>query len=201
MEMFKHLERIEVAVRHPYRMIVDALASHLSPDHRFKLIGMNDESHGCIDIQILDPQAALNILEGSEPKGSNRIIVLSVTARESEVQRAMQGGAFGYLVLNSPMSEVDECLQAVARGQRYICREAAHSMVSSMSRCELTPREQTVLSHLANGLCNKSIARELNVADGTVKTHVRAILAKLGAASRTQAARYALERGLVEQAH
>lgn len=187
---------VEVAIRHPFRMITDALAANLPAELDFQLSLTGDEVPRSADIAILDPQAALELLKRkSLPRC--RIIVLAIAAREFEVQRVIQAGAFGFVVLSSAMSEFRECLSAVALGRRYLCKEAALSIVAGMTRDELTPRETAVLALLADGLCNKAIARELEVSDGTIKTHVKAILSKLGAASRTQAARYAIERGFV----
>jgi DNA-binding NarL/FixJ family response regulator len=73
-------------------------------------------------------------------------------------------------------------------------------MADSLTREALTAREAEVLDLLACGQCNKSIARQLDIAVGTVKAHVKAIMAKLDASSRTQAVSVAAQRGLVSLA-
>ncbi|HEY9024554.1 MAG TPA: LuxR C-terminal-related transcriptional regulator, partial [Burkholderiaceae bacterium] len=81
---------------------------------------------------------------------------------------------------------------------RYLGRAVAQRMADSMTRASLTQREADVLRFVVAGESNKVIARSLRIEVGTVKTHVSAILAKLDARSRTQAAAIAIARGLVE---
>jgi DNA-binding NarL/FixJ family response regulator len=89
---------------------------------------------------------------------------------------------------------------AVANGLRYMSLSVAQRMADSLTRAALTSREIEVLQLVATGQPNKVIARELSIELGTVKSHVSAIMNKLGVSSRTQAARIAALRGLVESA-
>jgi two-component system NarL family response regulator len=80
---------------------------------------------------------------------------------------------------------------------RYLSAELSRCVADSFTRIGLTSRETDVLQLLAQGQCNKSIARELGIGVGTVKTHVKGLFDKLGATARTHAVVLATRRGLV----
>src|SRR5262249_6709332 len=112
----------------------------------------------------------------------------------------IEAGVYGYLLAGGPLGELIDAVTAVAGGMRYMSMSVAQRMADSLTRTSLTSREAEVLRLVATGQPNKAIARELSIELGTVKSHVSAIMAKLGASSRTQAARIAAARGLVEDA-
>ena len=129
----------------------------------------------------LDGVGAMRELRRRLP--ASRVIVLTSFADDERLMPAIQAGAAGYLLKNVAPQEL-------ARAVR-----AAHAGEAPPER--LTPREREVLALLGRGLSNKRIARELGVAEKTVKTHVSHLLAKLGVADRTEAAVYAVRAGLV----
>ena len=128
-----------------------------------------------------------------------RILVLTTNDREVDIRRAIKAGIHGYIILGGPLDELIEGATAVANGLRYVSRSVAQRMADSLTHTPLTSREIEVLSLVVAGECNKAIARELQIELNTVKSHMTAIMTKLGATSRTQAARIAATRGLVEQ--
>lgn len=129
------------------------------------------------------------------------VIVLTSFSGEDRVLPAVRAGAAGYLLKDVEPAELEEAIHAVHRGEARlhdqvtatVLRLAAHREPTAET---LTPRERDVLRLLAQGLTNRRIARELTVAEKTVKTHVSNILAKLGVEDRTQAALYAVRHGL-----
>ncbi len=125
------------------------------------------------------------------------VVVLARTPREFEIQHALERGVLGYLATSCHVDEVEYAVRAAASGRHFLCRAAAEEMASAFGSEALTQREHDVLMHLARGSCNKTIASELDIALGTVKAHVRSILGKLKAATRTEAASIASARGLV----
>ena len=131
---------------------------------------------------------------------SARVLVVSMVDRETEVRRALESGVYGFLVLGSPINELAAGVQTVGHGGRYLSQSVVERMAESLTREALTAREAEVLRLVARGACNKSIARELEIAVGTVKAHMKAIMSKLDASSRTQAASIAARRGLVDLA-
>jgi two-component system, NarL family, response regulator len=126
-----------------------------------------------------------------------RLVVLTALGGDEDVYRALQAGAAGYLLKDCGRQELMACIRAVSQGQRYLQPAAAACLAERITHTALTAREAEVLTWLARGASNKCIANELSVAEGTIKTHVKSLLGKLGAGSRTQAARLAQQRGLV----
>ena len=126
-----------------------------------------------------------------------RVLIVTSSSREADIQRALKNGVHGYVLLGGPLSELVESVAAVARGSRYVSSAAALRIADSLTRVPLTARELDVLELVAAGMSNKAIARRLSIEVGTVKTHLRAVLSKLDATCRTQAASIAVNRGLV----
>lgn len=125
-------------------------------------------------------------------------LVVSPVAHGGRVRQAMAAGVLGYVHAACALEELRDAARAVAAGRRYLCRTAAGAVAEGWLGDDLTPRERDVLRMLCLGLDNKSIGLRLGVAAGTVKTHVKTLLQKLGARSRTQAATEALRRGLLD---
>ncbi|WP_343629090.1 response regulator transcription factor [Roseateles sp.] len=125
-------------------------------------------------------------------------LVIGAVSHGGRVREAMSAGVLGYVHAACSVEELRDAARAVAAGRRYLCRTAAGLIAEGWLGDDLTPREHDVLRMLCTGLDNKSIGQRLGVAPGTVKTHVKTLLQKLGARSRTQAATEALRRGLIE---
>jgi two-component system NarL family response regulator len=126
-----------------------------------------------------------------------RLIALTTLEGDEDVYQALQAGANGYLLKDCEPQELLDCIRCVLRGQRYLQASAAGRLAERLLQTPLTPREGEVLRQLAAGLSNKGIARALGIGEGTVKFHVRALLDKLSAATRTEAVHVALQRGLL----
>jgi len=157
-----------------------------------------------MDVVIADYDRAMHLIDPATRSAHRRvagarILALTSNDREADIRRAVQAGIYGYLLLGVPLSEVIEGVTAVASGVRYLCRSAAQRMADSLSRVSLTSRENEVLHLVVAGESNKGIARQLRIEVGTVKSHMTAIMTKLGATSRTQAAGIAAARGLVDE--
>ena len=125
------------------------------------------------------------------------IIILTTYDSDEDVYRAMWAGAKAYVLKDAHREELLECIRRVCRGQMFVSPEVAAKLASRISEEELTNRELEILTLLAEGKSNKLIARELNISEGTVKTHVKSILEKLDATSRTEAVAVAARRGLI----
>lgn len=139
------------------------------------------------------------------------VLMLTMSREDADLEAALRGGAQGYLLKDMDPEDLVPALEAALRGDNVVAKE----MVGALARlvkgepgdspaptptsklfADLTPREQEILSHVAGGQSNKSIARALNITDGTVKLHVKSILRKLGVHSRVEAAVLAVEHGL-----
>lgn len=126
-----------------------------------------------------------------------RVLIVSRHELEWDIHTAMTAGVQGYLLQSASAEQLTAAVRTLSRGLRYISPELSSRVADSVSRVGLTNRESDVLQLLAQGCCNKSIARELGIGLGTVKTHIKGVFYKLGATARTQAVVLATRRGLV----
>jgi NarL family two-component system response regulator LiaR len=129
------------------------------------------------------------------------VIALTSVLEDASVVSAVKAGAIGYLLKNTESDALRRAIKAAADGQVQLSPEAAARLMREMRQPEnpdaLTERENEVLALIAKGRANKEIARDLQIGEKTVKTHVSNILSKLGVQSRTQAALHAVRTGLV----
>lgn len=189
--------RIRVLVAHPDPLLALGLAAALDEQPGVEVVRT-----GAADVVLADYAGGM-VLAGTVRAGAQpgrppaRILVLAAQDREQEVRSALERGVHGYLLAGSRVDEVVEAIRALAQGQRYLSLAAAQRMADSMTREHLTGRESDVLGLLVQGCCNKTIARQLEIAVGTVKAHVKGIMSKLQASSRTQVVSIAVARGLV----
>ncbi len=126
-----------------------------------------------------------------------RILVMTMYDHEEDIFGSIRAGAKGYILKSAPRAEIVTALRKVGSGERYIPDYVALSLAARLSTPTLTAREQEVLELMRLGISNKEIGRQLSVAEGTVKAHVREVLGKLGAISRTEAVNLAMQRGLL----
>jgi DNA-binding NarL/FixJ family response regulator len=130
-----------------------------------------------------------------------RAILAATFAEESGVVRARGSGAHGVVLKDSEPSTIRDAVRAVARGATFLDPRAApegrRSHADAHRPFGLTPRERAVLRLLPRGLTNRAIGAELWISEDTVKTHMKAILLKLGARDRAEAAVIAVREGLV----
>jgi DNA-binding NarL/FixJ family response regulator len=127
------------------------------------------------------------------------MVVIARKPRDFEIQDAMARGVLAYVAAGCTLGELENAVRAVALGRRFLCQAAAREIANGLTTESLTARERDVLQLLALGSCNKTIAQQLDIALGTVKAHVRGIMAKLKASSRTEAASIAVARGLLPE--
>jgi len=126
-----------------------------------------------------------------------RLIVLTTFDEDEDIYRGLRAGAKAYLLKDAPRDDLLKCIRAVHEGQTIIPPSIAAKLADRLTTSELTRREIQVLQLVADGKGNKEIAVALSISEGTVKTHVSSILAKLDAADRTQAVTVALRRGIL----
>ncbi len=126
-----------------------------------------------------------------------KIVVLSNHSGSEDIYRALRSGAMAYLSKATSGEELIQAILSVHRGIRYLPRSASDRLAERMPLVDLTPREWEVLTCITRGLSNQDIADELRIAEKTVRVHVSSVLSKMGARDRTQAAVFAIQRGMV----
>jgi DNA-binding NarL/FixJ family response regulator len=172
------------------------LARRLSPD----LILMD------IAMPVANGLEATRLIKAELPAA--RIVIVTVSDDDEDLFEAIKSGAEGYLLKDMSEEELSETLQLIAGGEPALSRGLATKILDEFARVaregpaqtpgdDLTQREREVLALVAEGATNREVATELFVTENTVNFHMKNILAKLHLKNRTQAAAYALRRGLV----
>ena len=129
-----------------------------------------------------------------------RILILSMHDSPEYISTALSHGAKGYVLKDVPTDEIKQAIDAVMRGEQYLCTGASGSLEPKQggAREALTGREQTILLELAQGKSNKEVAQTLDISVRTVETHRKNIKRKLGISSTAGLTRYALEHGVLQ---
>jgi two-component system, NarL family, response regulator len=125
------------------------------------------------------------------------ILIMTTFDGDEDIFQCLSQGAKGYLLKDAPRQEILSAIRAVSENRAYTSSSVAAKALRRMARPSLTQRELDVLELIAQGRSNKDIARRLAITEGTAKTHVKAILTKLDAISRTEAVAVAHRRGMI----
>lgn len=155
------------------------------------------------DVSVLDLRMprrdgveTIKAIRGLDPTA--KLIILTTYDTDEDIYQGLRAGAMGYLLKDAERADILEAIRTVARGETYLPPIVATRLAARDQSAPLTTKERQVLECLSSGLSNKQIAHRLAMGEGTVKTHVRTIFAKLGVASRTEAVRVAAQHGLVK---
>jgi len=196
-------DQVKVLIAHGDAIVNAGLAALLGAHSDMHIAFSGDQlaAHRTADVIILDHRSGLEHMRRSAAahhgEHQPRVLIVTQLEREWEVRTAMMAGVHGYLLQNSDTEQLLTAVRTLSRGMRYLSAELSRCVADSFTRIGLTSRETDVLQLLAQGQCNKSIARELGIGVGTVKTHVKGLFDKLGATARTHAVVLATRRGLV----
>ena len=184
------------------------LLSVLSAEHDMMVLGATADVNSALEmIDRWSPDAVLVDADLSGDDGpptilrllrrlpQARIVMLGQHGGDEEIHRLLEAGACGYLFKNAPAAEIVAAIREAGAGRSCVSALARQRLHERRRWPELTPRERQVLALVAEGRCNATIAAILGITHGTVKLHVRSILAKLGVEDRSQAALVALRRG------
>ncbi len=128
-----------------------------------------------------------------------RVLILTTYETDTDILRAVEAGATGYLLKDTPRAELVAGVHAAARGEAALSPSVARRLVQQLRGGDerLTARETQVLAAVARGLSNAAIGQELYIAEATVKTHLLRVFAKLGVDDRTRAVTVAMARGIL----
>jgi len=139
---------------------------------------------------------AIGRLMAGDP--GTRIVVLTTYETDADILRAVEAGAAGYLLKDSPRAEVASAIRAAARGETVLAPSVAARLVTRVRRPQrdsLSAREVEVLQLVARGLTNADIGQRLFISEATGKTHLLRVFGKLGVSDRTAAVITAIQRG------
>ncbi|WP_406046702.1 response regulator [Kribbella sp. NBC_00889] len=134
---------------------------------------------------------------------STRVLVLTTYDTDTDILHAVEAGAAGYLLKDTPHADLLEGIRAAARGETVLAPPVAARLMSRLRTpstppvAQPSPRELEVLAAVARGLSNAEIGRELYIGEATVKTHLQRLFTKLDVDDRTRAVTVAYERGLL----
>ena len=146
----------------------------------------------------LDGVAATQEIVARHP--GTEVLVLTTYDTDADILSAVQAGATGYLLKDTPRETLYRAIRAAARGETVLAPTVATRLVGQMrgpAEETLSVREIEVLACVARGASNKEIARQLHISESTVKTHLLHIFGKLGVSDRTEAVTTALQRGIL----
>ncbi len=129
---------------------------------------------------------------------NSRIVMLTTSEGDVEIQRSLKAGARGYILKSMPPWDLLETIRQVHAGKMKIPPEVAAQLAEHVSAQPLTAREIEVLKHVTGGNRNRDIAQHLFISEETVKAHLKHIMEKLGASDRSQAIAIALKRGILQ---
>jgi DNA-binding NarL/FixJ family response regulator len=200
-------EKLRVLVAHCNPLVTAGLEAILAPQQDFAVVCADIEWRAMrlnqlaesTGVLVTDCETGLWLLTGNRCRGW-RIVIVTQDDSEASIRHAVDLGTHGYLLLSSTPAEVVRAVRGAIAGGATLEPLVAAKLRDGLSRDPLTPRETEVLRLVMLGLGDKAIANAIDRAVGTVKAHVKAILAKLQAASRTEAVAVARRRGLVTEA-
>jgi DNA-binding NarL/FixJ family response regulator len=127
-----------------------------------------------------------------------RIIMLTTSDSDGDIQRALRAGASAYILKSMPKSEMLDVIRSVHAGRRHVPHAVAARLAEHMGEEDLTNRELDVLRLIRDGFRNKQIADQLSIAETTVNFHIKNLVDKLQANDRTHAVTIAIRRGLLQ---
>lgn len=151
-----------------------------------------------MDLRLPDINGVEAIVQIRKTAPNARIIILTTYLGDVQAGRALKAGARAFLLKATLRTDLLDTIRAVHKGQKRVPVEVASEMAEYATDDTLSAREIAVLEQVAQGNSNKIVADRLDISEDTVKTHMRSILAKLGANDRTHAVTIALKRGFLD---
>jgi len=205
-----HHVKIRVILADDHPVVRDGLAAIVNQQADMEVVGEAGDGEEALalfhalkpDVMVLDLRmpkrdgvGVMQHLIQSEPEA--RVLIMTTYDGDEDIFRSLSHGARGYILKDAPRQEILTAIRAINEDRTYTSSTVASKALMRMGKPSLTQREIEVLQLVAEGRSNKDIARRLDITEGTAKTHVKGILTKLDAISRTEAVAVAHRRGLV----
>ena len=203
--------RIAVLIADDHSVVREGLASLIGRKPDMTVVGEASNGREAVDLwKQCRPDVTLLDLRMPELDGVSaikeiragdenaRILVLTTFDGDEDIYRAIQAGAKGYLLKDAPREALMDSIRRVHAGETCVPVHLAVKLAERVSGETLSTREIEVLKLIAQGKSNKEIGSALFISEGTVKSHVKAIFAKMSVISRTEAVASATRRGLIQ---
>jgi DNA-binding NarL/FixJ family response regulator len=206
------MDQIRILIVDDHPVVREGLAGMLAGQPDFELAGMAGDGETAVqlaltlqpdvtlmDLQmpVLDGVGAIEAIKQQQPQAN--ILVLTTYDSDADIVRAIEAGATGYLLKDTPRNDLFQAIRAAARGDSVLAPAVAARLMTRMrapAEERLSAREIEVLQLVARGTGNKEIGKALHISTATVKTHLIHIYGKLGVDNRTAAVTVALEKGI-----
>lgn len=203
--------KIKILVADDHAVVRSGLALLLATERDFEVVGQAKNGEEAValarkaqpDVVVMD--LAMPKMDGAEAtkrileeRPSTRIVILTSFGAADGVAHALEAGATGALMKTAEDETLIATIRRVAAGERVISPDIRRELTANPPVPELTPRQRDILASMTRGLTNKDIASELGIRRDGVDKHVNALLAKIGAANRTEAVAIALKKQLLK---
>ena len=204
------MKKIRILLADDHLVVRMGIASILSFEKDLEVVGETDNGMDAVRLaHELKPDVVLMDLKMPQLGGADaairihaadpdvKILILTTFGTSAELKKAIDGGAAGAILKNSSQTEIIESIREVMDGKQVLSGEIRHGIDGIKSAPEMSQRQLEILNLVAKGFSNKEIADILGVSLETVKDHLKKILLKMGASSRTEAASLAVNLQLV----
>ena len=207
------MEKIRILITDDHPVVREGLAGILAGQEDFEVVGLAADGdtavtlHDSLDPDVtlmdlrmpnLDGVGAITAIKKKRP--SANILVLTTYDSDADIVRAIEAGATGYLLKDTPREDLFRAIRSAAKGESVLTPTVAARLMTRMrapAEENLSAREIEVLQLVAKGASNKEIGKSLHISTATVKTHLIHIFNKLGVADRTAAVTTALEKRII----
>ncbi len=205
-------EAITCLIADDHEVVREGLRLSLSRSPRIRVVGEASDGESAValaqrrrpDVVMMDLRMGSGIdgieaakqIRKTAPR--SRVVIFTGQPERNLLSRGRDAGCVGYLLKEAPQATIVRAIEKIASGGEFVDPALAPSLIVSEREGLLTNREREILQLLANGMSNNDVAAQLFISQETVKSHVRHILAKLEADTRTQAVAIALREAIIE---